>query len=434
MRSGLILLAAAGSLLAQEPTIRVDVQQVLVPVIVTDKKGHHVTGLKASDFRILEDGVPQEIASFATDASAAAADLGASPAKQAGPRHTFVICIDTLHASPANAERLQDALKNLFETQKTGDAQYVLMTIGRQLRVLEPATSNPLAIVVKLRAPGFRAALGGMDSTALAAQLRNLRGRLDELCRHCACGARTRSGNCDSEIDTLKQSVDAEAQRWTAPVAALAQQFQSVVEELAKLPTGRTLILVSDGFSLNPRRDFYNLVSSYLPNQPQFKLEDAAADSGLHAALQAATGRNVIVDAIDSRAGAAPSLAGGGSMDASSSTQAGGGSMVGTIRPSSRPGGSASVASAPDLSRPDAAASPSMEELARATGGVYFRNGDLLKQFRGAFADGREYYLLSYVSRNGAHDGKFRAISVETTGRNLTIRAKPGYWAPGAAQ
>jgi len=76
-----------------------------------------------------------------------------------------------------------------------------------------------------------------------------------------------------------------------------------------------------------------------------------------------------------------------------------------------------------------------MEQLARATGGVYFRsNGDLPKQFRSALADGREYYVLSYVPKNDARDGKFRTITVEASGKNLTIRAKPGYWAPGVAQ
>ncbi len=75
-----------------------------------------------------------------------------------------------------------------------------------------------------------------------------------------------------------------------------------------------------------------------------------------------------------------------------------------------------------------------MEQLARATGGVYFHDGsDMLKQFRSALADGR-VYQLAYVPKNGARDGKFRSITVETTDKKLSIRAKPGYWAAGAAQ
>jgi VWFA-related protein len=71
-----------------------------------------------------------------------------------------------------------------------------------------------------------------------------------------------------------------------------------------------------------------------------------------------------------------------------------------------------------------------MEQLARATGGVYFHDSnDMLKQFRSVLADGREYYLLAYVPKNSVGDGKFRAISVEVTGKKVHVRAKSGYWA-----
>ena len=37
--------------------IKVEVRQVLVPVVVRDKDGHHVSGLTQADFHVLEDGV-----------------------------------------------------------------------------------------------------------------------------------------------------------------------------------------------------------------------------------------------------------------------------------------------------------------------------------------------------------------------------------------
>jgi len=71
-----------------------------------------------------------------------------------------------------------------------------------------------------------------------------------------------------------------------------------------------------------------------------------------------------------------------------------------------------------------------MNELAATTGGVFYHNSnDLLKGLRQSFADGREYYVLSYVSSNAAADGKFRAITVQVAGKNLVVRAKHGYWA-----
>lgn len=443
-----ILLIAAWSLIAQqEPTIRLDVQQVLVPVVVTDKKGHHVSGLHASDFQILEDGVEQEIASFSRDTAGSVDDIvalsrptagGVPAAAQAGPRHTFVICIDTLHASSANAARTRQALENLFEKEKPTDAQYVLIGIGRQLQVLQAATTNPLAILVKIRGTAFQSAMGGFDASALSAQLQNIRTRMDEFCRRCACGTGPSQGNCDPEIDTLKQSVDAEAERWTAPTKGLLEQFRSVVEELAKLPTGRTLILVSDGFNINPKREFYGCVSAYLPNSPQFKLDESRnVEPGLRELLQVASERNVTIDAVDSRGGATAPLASAGPMDASVSGGTGSGSSIlGTNRPATPSrAGPVQSAAGPHANPFTSEESATMQQLARATGGVFFHDSsDMLKQFRSALADGREYYVLAYVPKNSARDGKFRSITVETTDKKLSVRAKSGYWAAGAAQ
>jgi hypothetical protein len=37
---------------------------VLVPKLVTDKSGHHISGLKQEDFTVLENGAEQKIATF----------------------------------------------------------------------------------------------------------------------------------------------------------------------------------------------------------------------------------------------------------------------------------------------------------------------------------------------------------------------------------
>jgi len=67
------LLAAAARLHSQSPsqgvpapTIRVSTRLVLVDVVVTDKQGKPVSGLKAEDFTIEEKGKKQKIAVFQT--------------------------------------------------------------------------------------------------------------------------------------------------------------------------------------------------------------------------------------------------------------------------------------------------------------------------------------------------------------------------------
>ena len=51
---------------AQErPTFRVKVDMVVLSFQVTDNKGKYVNGLKPKDFRVLEDGIPEKINTFA---------------------------------------------------------------------------------------------------------------------------------------------------------------------------------------------------------------------------------------------------------------------------------------------------------------------------------------------------------------------------------
>ena len=63
-----LCLCIASVPLAQERVnshIRVAVDLVQLNVAVTDNRGNYITGLKPSDFSILEDGIPQHLATFA---------------------------------------------------------------------------------------------------------------------------------------------------------------------------------------------------------------------------------------------------------------------------------------------------------------------------------------------------------------------------------
>src|SRR5579872_6471588 len=51
----------------EQPPIRVAVNEVIVPVTVTDDKGRFVSNLEAKDFRILDEGKPQRITFFSHD-------------------------------------------------------------------------------------------------------------------------------------------------------------------------------------------------------------------------------------------------------------------------------------------------------------------------------------------------------------------------------
>jgi VWFA-related protein len=67
LASGLLTCGAAMVLFAQDartPVFRSSVDLVVLSFTITDSKGKYVNGLKPSDFRILEDGIKEKIATF----------------------------------------------------------------------------------------------------------------------------------------------------------------------------------------------------------------------------------------------------------------------------------------------------------------------------------------------------------------------------------
>ncbi len=105
-----LTLEAPASVAPGDLTVRVNVRQVLVPVVVTNQEGHHITGLTAADFRVFEDGVEQKIIAFSSERSdltipvtPSAAPIpdnvvAASSPKPPAARRTYIICLDLLHA------------------------------------------------------------------------------------------------------------------------------------------------------------------------------------------------------------------------------------------------------------------------------------------------------------------------------------------------
>jgi VWFA-related protein len=310
------------------------------------------------------------------------------------------------------------------------------VTVGRQLRVLQTATTDPALVLSKLRSPAFQPALGGADAAALSSELNDLKSRMYDFCHHCSvCGRQSNyRASCDGEVQNLRVGLDAQAEHWTLLTSQLLAQLKVVVEELAKLPTGRTFILVSDGFSLQPAREFYGVAAAFLTSDPRFKLAGSIdLESNLQAVIRAAVDRSVRMYSVDSRGVAQGSFAGSGSMDASAPSDRSAPSVIHTTPNSNRGGALLS-----DMDRESRSVtfqnSSAMEQLATATGGVYFHDSnDLFNQFRSALADGREYYLLGYVPKNATQDGAFRRITVELANRKLYVRAKSGYWATPAA-
>ncbi len=420
--------------------IKVDVNQVLVPVVVTDKRGHSVTGLGANDFEVFEDGEPQRLTAFSTENDLTATTLKAGsrsqpdmlPApsgavvQQGEARRTYIICLDTLNSSFGNLAGVVSALQKLFKREEDSDSKYALVALGRQPMVIRNLTRDPGDIFAALQSKDLTREIGLGENGNLAQQESELTRRLQEYCQRCPCAGAPAPGGGGSGSDqvcaAMRSSLEGRAGAASEERSMMARNFldemKELVENLARQPGKRILILISDGFSLRPGRDLFGLLALYfqIPSEEMQNPGDSLKPA-IDEIVRLATARDVTFYTLDSR-GLYASAA--GALDASQDLQYG---RVGPVMlPMMEQQKNIEAHENQDA----------MTELAVATGGVFYHNSnDLLKGLRQAFADGREYYLLAYSSTHKTPDGKFRDIRVDVKHKDVVVRAKRGYWAPG---
>jgi Ca-activated chloride channel homolog len=78
-------------------------------------------------------------------------------------------------------------------------------------------------------------------------------------------------------------------------------------------------------------------------------------------------------------------------------------------------------------------ADKNLKRLAEETGGrafFPFKAEDLSSSFQDIGTELRSQYSLAYRSSNGARDGTFRSIRIETERKNLKVKSRKGYYAP----
>lgn len=416
------LAAKAGS--APETTIKVDVRQVLVPVIVTDKEGHHVTGLNQADFQVFEDGVEQKISAFSVEDAGRtgepAAVRGAGPASEPAPsqaapepppaskptpiRRTYAICVDSLHSAFGNMVAVRQALVKLFHSEQPGDSQYVVLAVGTSTQVVQNITTDPEKALQAIESKDFQKVFLASRKTSSADDLLDFRRQLDRI--RAACDAGQPECQLKSMLPSRANEI-ASAER--VYNMSFLTQFQSVVQQLSRARDRRTIVLISDGFELVPGKEAFELLVAYFPEMRSNGLRTTERMPDLDPILRLAANSNIPVYTIDSR-----------------------GLYTQSFFDASNPGGVSRMMPAllSIMSTADSDAGATLSEIAAATGGTAFQNSnDLLMGMKRAFADGRQYYLLAYVPSNSNQDGKFRSISVRLRDHKVVVQAKRGYWA-----
>ena len=377
------------SALAQEQSgfsVKKNVEIVLVNVVVRDKQGNIVRGLKKDDFTVLEDGKQQSLASFdfeETDTQALPplenqpTIMGATKSAQAKQseqqsdekfdfhgRRVMVLFFDLSSMQPEEIERAVNAGINFVQNQMTAADLVAVASLGSSVEINQDFTSDREALRKAIAAlnpasgQGFEAGSTG-----------DTEGTSDNSNSFTADDTEYNIFNTDRRLEAI----------------------QSIADSLSSIQQKKSLIYFSGGMS-----------KTGVENQ-----------ATLRNAINRAVRANVALYTMDLR-GLQAIVPGGEAQSAS-------------IRGTSAYSG-ASVRNAMDSNFDS---QETLSTLAADTGGkAFLDSNDFNQVFKQVQKDTSAYYMLAYRSTNPERDGRYRKIVVKTKIPNVKLEYRTGYYAP----
>ncbi len=374
---------------ADVPTIKTKSDLVVVDVVARNHKGEPVTGLPASDFRVIEDGVPQTLSIFEEhkDARISTAQLPAMPPNVftnfptvRAPDGVDVVLVDCLNTEPKNQVSLRENLLKYLKNASPG-SRIAVFTLGSQLRLVHGFTTDfaGLAMAIADEKSGATTEFSRLFLTAFQKDTEK------------AVVAQMIANQTSPEgIDALLQFQAEEANRTDqARAGATAQALQQLVRFVYRIPGRKNLIWFADSFPIN-----------LAPPGGNRKRKDRVGGHDLASILS------------DAQVAVYPISTQGLTVDAQYDS--------GTFLPDS----------AQQQNDDRTSNQVAMEAVASATGGeAFFNTNDFSGSLKKATQDGRHYYTIGYKPRDSGAAKGFRRITIEAKNCNCKLAYKPGYYA-----
>lgn len=435
----LLLIAAAPAGRGQTPARTGESYQaattaILVDVVVRDRQGRPVRDLKAEDFELYEDRVPQVIGSFSVversdgigiavrrraPGTTTVATVGDEPASgapddplEAPP--TMALLFDSL--SPEALALAQRASLDYLPMSTDKESRVGVFTSEPGLRVLQSYTEDVALVRQAVRdltpAGNGRKELETESRIALHDRLR----QLDAMQSSPGSGE---GGSIAGESgSSLAQSI-VERQFVQAQIRMM-QSFNDLDRDHRGFGTAATLLAVVQSLAYVPGRKSIVYFSEGLPASP-------ALQNRLDTVIGAANRANVSVYTIDAAGLRTESslLETKREIDWTGEERLRQTVQIGdpTNGPMNR-----LVERAEDLLRLDPQGG--LARLAEDTGGFLVRDtNDLSSAFRRIDEDNRFHYLLTYSPVKSDFDGKFRTIQVKVKRDGLQVFSRRGYYA-----
>jgi VWFA-related protein len=271
-RSAIALTLAASTLLAQQkdknaPVVpklvdTYDVRVINVDVVVTDKKGNPIHGLKMDDFEIFENQVPKRISNFyavdgdkTIDSDGTVKPIleppplpeGASPSTPLGPpevpenlKRRIIVFVDNLSLNPFNRNRVFKQLKEFVGSSMRPGDEAMVATWNRSMKVRVPFTKDPIAVQQALDGLAGESALGVNQRSDLRSAQDSIR---DATSYDAAVGAARQ----------YSQSLEHDIRQTVASLNAL-------MSTLAGVDGKKIMIMASEGMQLSPGKELFYFI------------------------------------------------------------------------------------------------------------------------------------------------------------------------------
>jgi len=413
-------------------TIRANSRLVVVDVVVTDKKGQPIAGLKPEDFTLEENGKKQKISVF-TAPGATSADTAAQASappgvlsnhpEDVGPKAgvATILLLDAANSSFRDQAyaRLQ-MLKYVVEQGKSGHPMAVV-TLTDRLRVLQQFTSDPQALktaIEKLRPEEQILQAGGPIPESHGIATSGLQG---------GGGGASSSAILTAQVATQQFADIQVGYNLERRTQITIEAMRSLSRILGGLPGHKNVVWLTSSlpFDLIPqdRNVSEEELLADLPGQGrQRSVSTNAAGAYASEARQLHAGEikeaeselassNIAIYPVDLT----------GLMSGMESSATRGGSTFEDTSISDRAG---SMMSAQQANQ------GTMEEVAAETGGKAYKNqNDIKDGISLAVADEKASYTLGYYPENKKWDGKFRSLKVKLDRGDTQVRYRKGFFA-----
>jgi VWFA-related protein len=402
--------------------VQVQRNMVLVRAIVRDSKGRPVPGLRKEDFRLWDNGKPQQIDQFAVESPGATPAIARqAPEKEpdgeaaseptpanSTPRNFQALYFDDVQMKFEDIARARDAADRYLAAMLTPtDRAAIFTSSGQDNLDFTDDRSKLHETLFKLRPrPGL------LPDSRSCPDIGDYQAHLivdvhdpyaiaiatDEAYQcNCQNMPSTAQQSCEQQLVSIVEGDASQVlNQWETQSMAVLRGLEQVVRRTALLPGQRSVIFLSPGFLL------YNL---------EQQIEEVA-DRALRS--------NVVVNSLDPR-GLYVVIPGG---DASK--------QVAVL-----PRNAALMGNKQQIILDEfAKAEEVLYDLAADTGGQFFHNNnDLDRGFRqvGTLAD--VYYVLAFSPHNLKFDGRFHKLKVSLVNpAGFTLQSRRGYFAPRASE